>query len=603
MKKIKMLLKWIKPHIPVFLLVSFFAIFLPLTYSYVPQFIRYVFDIIGEVQDGENTLPVFLLNFFGSYTGIKCVIVVCLTLIIYQGLRGVFMFLNGYIKGKLSEGVSFDMRLKLYHKLQNLPASYYNNSDTGDLIQRCTSDIDTIRAFISNQLPNILYILTSILMGAFQMASINVGIMLITMICIPIEIVASIFFFRYVSKKFEEIEEHEAQMTSVLEGSINGVRVVKAFAKEKYEIDRFNKKSYTLSNENKKLNRIMGLYWGFSDGFVSLQYALTLGYCIYLAQSGLKSSDMIVCISYISMLVYPIRNLGRIISDFGKASVASKRIDEILSLDDEYKVNGTLKPEIKGNIEFKNVSFKFDDTNDHLLNDISFNIKAGETVAIVGKTGTGKSTIASILVRMLDYDKGSVLLDGVELKDIDKKWVRENVGIILQEPFLYQKTIYENIAIAKDNLSKEEVFKAAKIAAIHKDILGFEKGYETEVGEKGTTLSGGQKQRLSISRMLVLNKPIMIFDDSLSAVDTKTDLQIRNALHDCDQSLTSIIITHRITTAKEADKIIVLENGSISAIGKHDELASKPGLYKDLWDIQGDLEHEFVNMVNKTVSE
>ena len=237
------------------------------------------------------------------------------------------------------------------------------------------------------------------------------------------------------------------------------------------------------------------------------------------------------------------------------------------------------------------------------MNDISFNIKAGETVAIVGKTGTGKSTIASILVRMLDYDKGSVLLDGVELKDIDKKWVRENVGIILQEPFLYQKTIYENIAIAKDNLSKEEVFKAAKIAAIHKDILGFEKGYETEVGEKGTTLSGGQKQRLSISRMLVLNKPIMIFDDSLSAVDTKTDLQIRNALHDRDQSLTSIIITHRITTAKEADKIIVLENGSISAIGKHDELASKPGLYKDLWDIQGDLEHEFVNMVNKTVSE
>ena len=275
------------------------------------------------------------------------------------------------------------------------------------------------------------------------------------------------------------------------------VQFISDLVKEKYEIDRFNKKSYTLSNENKKLNRIMGLYWGFSDGFVSLQYALTLGYCIYLAQSGLKSSDMIVCISYISMLVYPIRNLGRIISDFGKASVASKRIDEILSLDDEYKVNGTLKPEIKGNIEFKNVSFKFDDTNDHLLNDISFNIKAGETVAIVGKTGTGKSTIASILVRMLDYDKGSVLLDGVELKDIDKKWVRENVGIILQEPFLYQKTIYENIAIAKDNLSKEEVFKAAKIAAIHKDILGFEKGYETEVGEKGTTLSGGQKQRLS----------------------------------------------------------------------------------------------------------
>lgn len=604
MKKIKLLLKWLKPHIPLFLIVSFFSIFIPLTYSYVPQFIKYVFDIIGSPQDGnKNTLPTFLLDFFREYTGIKCVIVVCVTLSLYQALRAIFMFLNGYIKGCFSESISYDMRVKLYGKLQNLPAQYFNSADTGDLIQRCTSDIDTIRAFLSNQLPSIIYILTSIIAGALQMASINVGIMLITMICIPVELISSIIFFRYVSKKFEEIEGYESKMTSVLESSINGVRVVKAFAKEKYEIDRFNKASSTLSNENKKLNKIMGLYWGLSDGFIQLQYALTLGYCIYLAKSGLEASDLIVCISYISMLVYPIRSLGRIISDFGKSTVASKRIEEILSIDDEFVINGTLKPEITGNIEFKNVSFKFNDTNEHLLNNISFKINAGSTVAIVGKTGTGKSTIANILVRMLDYDKGSVLIDNVELKDIDKKWIRENIGIILQEPFLYKKTIYENIAIAKNDLTKEEVFKAAKTAAIHKDILNFEKGYDTEVGEKGTTLSGGQKQRLSISRMLVLNKPIMIFDDSLSAVDTKTDLQIRNALHERDKTLTSIIITHRITTAKEADMIIVLEDGKVSAIGNHKELASKPGLYKDLWDIQGNLEGEFLSLVKKTVSE
>lgn len=602
MKKIKILMKWIKPHIPLFLLVSFFAIFLPLTYSYVPQFIRYVFNLIGE-ESGENTLPAFILRFFENYTGIKCIIVVCVTLVLFQGIRGILMFINGYVKGKLSESISYDMRIKLYQKMQNLPVSYHNNTDTGDLIQRCTSDIDTIRSFISNQLPDILYIFTSIISGAIQMASINIGIMLITMICFPISLIASIIFFKYVSKKFEEIEEYEAEMTSILEGSVNGVRVVKAFSCENYEIERFNAKSKKLSEENQKLNKKMGMYWGFSDGFTSLQYAITLGYCIYLASSGLKASDMIVCISYISMLVYPIRNLGRIISDFGKSSVAAKRIDDILTEKDEYVINGTLKPEIKGNIEFKNVSFKFDDTDKHLLNNISFQIKAGETIAIVGKTGTGKSTIANILVRMLEYDKGSVTIDGVELKDIDKKWLRENVGIILQEPFLYQKTIYENIAIAGKNISKDQVFAAAKTAAIHKDIISFEKGYETEVSEKGTTLSGGQKQRLSISRMLVLNKPIMIFDDSLSAVDTKTDLQIRNALHERDKELTSIIITHRITTAKEADKIIVLENGKISAIGKHEELASKPGIYKDLWDIQGDLEEEFINLVKKTVSE
>ena len=393
-------------------------------------------------------------------------------------------------------------------------------------------------------------------------------------------------------------------MTSVLEESVNGVRVVKAFAREDYEINRFNEKSETLSTENKKLSRIMGLYWGFSDGLVMLQYAATLGFCIYLAKSqSIGASDLITCISYISMLVYPIRNLGRIISDFGKASVASRRIDEILVLDDEYAINGTLKPEITGNIEFKNVKFKFDDTDKFLFDDITFSIKAGETIAFVGKTGSGKSTIASLLVRMNEYTEGSIKIDGTELKDIDKKWIRENIGIILQEPFLYQKTIYENIAIATKNVSKDKIYEAAKTAAIHSDILTFDKGYNTLVGEKGVTLSGGQKQRLSISRMLVLNKPIMIFDDSLSAVDTKTDLQIRNALKQKDDQLTSIIITHRITTAKEADKIIVIEDGKVTNIGTHEELAKVPGLYKDLWDIQGALESEFVNLVNKTVEE
>lgn len=601
--KIKLLFKWIKPHIPLFLLVSFFAMFLPLTYSYVPQFIRYVFDVLGETSEGKNTLPNFVLTFFGQFSAMKSIIVVSVTLALYQGLRGTLMFLNGYIKGKLSEGVAYDIRVSLYRKIQNLPSSYHNTVDTGDLIQRCTSDIDTIRGFISNHLPNIIYIITSIVSGAMQMASINVSIMLITLICLPVSLISSVIFFKYVSKKFEEIETHEAEMTSVLEETVNGIRVVKAFANEEYEINRFNTKCRKLSDENKKLSKVMGFYWGFSNGFVQLQYAITLSYCIYLAMSGLKASELIVCISYISMLVYPIRNLGRIISEFGKSGVSAKRIDEILRTNSEYVINGNLKPNITGNIEFKNVSFKFDDTDKHLLNDISFSIKAGETVAIVGKTGTGKSTIASILVRMLEYDKGSVTLDGVELKDIDKKWVRENIGIILQEPFLYQKTIYDNIRIAKSDASNEEVYKAAKIAAVHEDIVSFDKGYNTMVGEKGTTLSGGQKQRLSISRMLVLNKPVMIFDDSLSAVDTKTDLQIRNALKGRDESLTSIIITHRITTAKEADKIIVLENGKVSSIGTHQELSVVPGLYKELWDIQGALENEFIDLVKKTITE
>mgnify|MGYP003288666702 CR=1 FL=1 len=594
MKNARKLFKWLKPSFYLFLIVSLLSVLLPFTYSYVPQFIKYVFDHVLSNTDAPNTLPMFVQNFFAQYAGLKCVIIISLVLFIFQLVRGIFIFINGCIKGRLSENIAFDMRNKLYRHIQNLSYSYHNTVDTGDLIQRCTSDIDTIKSFISRQLPELFYIFASLIIGAIQMASINLSIMLVTLICLPITVGAGFIFFRVVNKRFEVVEEFESDMTSVLQEGVNGVRVVKAFAREKYEIDKFSKRSTKFRDENYKLSKTMALYWGFSDCFVSLQYAATIGFCIYLAKSGLSAGDMIACISYISMLVYPIRNLGRIISDFGKSTVAARRIDEVLKIDDEYVINGTEKPEITGNIKFQNVTFKFSDSDKYLFDDVSFEVKSGETIAIVGKTGTGKSTLANILVRMLEYSDGTILIDDVNLKDIDKHWLREHIGIILQDPFLYQKSIYENIAIACKNVSKDKVFNAAQIASIHDDILSFDEGYDTLVGEKGVTLSGGQKQRVAISRMLILNKPIIIFDDSLSAVDTRTDLQIRNALKLREEKLTSIIITHRITTAKEADKIIVLENGKISNIGTHEELSKVEGLYKSLWDIQGALEDAFL---------
>ena len=593
MKKTGKLLKWLKPSFGLFLLVSLLSIILPFTYSYVPQFIKYVFDHVLDQTSAPNTLPMFLQNFFAEYAGLKCVVIISLTLLIFQLLRGILLFINGCVKGRLSENIAFDMRNKLYRHIQDLSYSYHNNVDAGDLIQRCTSDIDTIKSFISRQLPELFYIFASLIIGAIQMATIDLRIMLVTLICLPVTVGAGMIFFKIVNKKFEIVEEYESEMTSVLQDGVNGVRVVKAFAREKYEIDKFSQKSKKFRDENYSLSKIMALYWGFSDGFVSLQYAATIGFCIYLAKNGLSAGDMIACISYISMLVYPIRNLGRIISDFGKSTVAANRIDEVLKIKDEYEVNGFEKPEITGNITFENVSFKFADSDKYLFDNVSFEINSGETIAIVGKTGTGKSTLANILVRMLEYDSGSIKLDGVDIKNIDKHWLRSHVGIILQDPFLYQKSIYDNIAIACNNISKEKVFAAAKVASIHDDILSFDEGYETLVGEKGVTLSGGQKQRVAISRMLILNKPIIIFDDSLSAVDTRTDLQIRNALKLREEKLTSIIITHRITTAKEADKIIVIENGKISNFGTHEELSKVEGLYKSLWDIQGALEDEF----------
>ena len=598
------LFKWAKNHIFIMIVIMILTIIIPVTYSYVPQFIKYVFDyVLLPNPEAQNTLPEFLKDFFSSFDKLQSVLVVGITLIIFQLIRGGLMFINGVLKGKFSEDIAYDMRTKLYKHIQDLSFSYHNHIDTGDFIQRCTSDIDTIKSFISAQLPEILYIFASFIAGAIQMATININIMFITLCVIPITVTGGFIYFKYVSKKFDEVEEYEANMTVTLQENVNGVRVVKAFAKEKHEIEKFNKRSEKFKKESFKLNKAMAFYWGFSDGITTLQYAVTIGYCIFLAREGMSTGDIIVCLSYISMLVYPIRSLGRIIGDFGKSTIAAKRIDDILLVDDEYKNDGYLETPIEGLIEFQNVSFKFDDTDKYLLNDVTFTINPGETVAIVGKTGCGKSTVANILVRLLDYNQGSIKLDGVELKEIKKKHVRENVGIILQDPFLYAKSVYENIGIALPSSNQDNIYNAAKTAAIHNDILNFDKGYNTLVGEKGVTLSGGQKQRIAIARMLVLNKPIIIFDDSLSALDTKTDLQIRNALKLRDEKMTSIIITHRITTAKEADKIIVLENGKVSEIGTHEELANKEGLYKSLWDIQGALESEFLKMVEKEVVE
>lgn len=600
----KKLLKWAKPFIFLLIIICVLTIVIPVTYSYVPQFTKYVFDniVIVNQEQQQNTLPSFLLNFFDSFDPIYALIVVGVSLIIFQVLRGGLMLLNGYLKGCFSEGIAQNMRNSLFKHIGNLSFSYHNNVDSGDLIQRCTSDIETIKTFISSQLPEILYIFASLISGAVQMATINVGIMLITLCVVPINLIISSIYFKYVSRKFDEIEKVEANMTTCIEENVNGARVVKAFAREKEEIEKFDKKNSNYKTEVEYLNSAMAWFWGISDGITILQYAVTIGYCIFLAEKGLVGpGDIIVCISYISMLVYPIRSLGRIIGNFGKSIVAARRVDEILTEPDEYIIDGTLMPEIKGNISFKNVNFTFDDATYPLLKNISFDIKAGETIAIVGKTGCGKSTVVHILERLLEYTEGSILIDGVELKDINKKHLRSNIGIVLQDPFLYNKNIFDNVKISAPNKTKEEVYNATMMAHVHNDILNFDKKYETIVGEKGVTLSGGQKQRLAIARMLILNKPVIIFDDSLSAVDTETDKAIRSSLKKMGREITTIIITHRITTAKEADKIIVLDNGCVADIGTHAELASREGLYASLWAIQGALEDEFLNLVEKEV--
>lgn len=569
------------------------------TYTYVPLFIKYIFSVLTNDGSFVN-LPEWLKSLFAlGGTPLMIVLFAGFGLAIYQLLRAIFKIVMGVYRNYVSEQVSVDLRKELYNHIQNLSYAYHNNVDRGDLIQRCTSDIDVVRNFLSRQMAEMLSVFAILGASVYQMYRINPMLTWVSLIIVPVAFTSSLWYFLYVQKKFAQIEESEAKLMTIIQENLAAVRVVKAFANEKHEIEKFLEQSIDYSERNLALNSTASFFWAFGDFSTIMQYLLTITVAIVIMKNNpgtVHSSDIIAILMLVGSYIWPVRGLGRIIGDVGKTSVAAYRLQEVFDIKDEFVDDGKLLPEIKGNIEFKNVWFKFEDAEEYLLRDFNVKINAGETVAIIGKTGSGKSTLAKILTRLHDYQKGSVLIDGVELKEINKKHVRRNIGLILQDPFLFSKTIYENIAITNKNVERGRVEQVAQLASMDHDIKGFEKGYETVVGERGATLSGGQKQRIAIARMLLDEKPILIFDDSLSALDSETDLMIRTALKR-HKTATMLIITHKITSAKQADKIVVIENGAVSQIGTHEELAKVDGLYKKLWDIQGELEAEFLKVV------
>lgn len=579
------------------------------TYSNVPLFTQYLIKTlvaqpgiaVGNVSVGEVNLPVFLLNYFAKTENVMEIVMrIAISLMVLQLFRFSLRFVELWTKGYLLERMGEKMRIRLYGHIQDLSYKFHNNTDTGDLIQRVTTDIESTTGFLSGRMLDVVHLLATLFFGAYQLILINSTMVWVTLAIVPFVAVSSIIYFLKIDKIFMNIEHMESKMITVVQENLSGTRVVKAFANEVYETEKMDIKNREYANELKRANKIVAVYWGAMDFIGINQYLVIIAIGVYFVQKGqMDAAGVVASLSLVGMLIWPVRGLGRIINDFGKALVASDRINEILSKPSEYNDDGTLTPEIKGNIEFKDVSFKFDDTNEHLLKKVSFKIEEGQTVAIIGRTGSGKSTIINLLLRMYEYQNGQIIVDGVSLKDIKKKHIRNQIGVVLQDPFLYSKTVFENIAIAHKNVDKDRIYRAAETAALEKDIKTFKQGYETIVGEKGTTLSGGQKQRVAIARVLVSDKPILIFDDALSAVDTKTDMMIREALLNKSYKNTTIIITHRITTAKEADVIIVLEQGHIEAIGTHEELSMTPGLYQKLWSIQGKLEKEFQELVER----
>ena len=569
-----------------------------------PLVIRLTIDSI--IGGKEIKAPVIVLRLIEAVGGISVLaknLWICgLLLILLSALNGIFTFLKGKWTATAAETTARNIRNNLYNHLQHVYYDYHVKAETGDLIQRCTSDVDTIRAFLAVQFVEIGRSLFMLTLAITIMMSLDVRMTLISMIVVPIIFIFAVVFFMRVKKAFLASDEAEGRLSTVLQENLTGVRVVRAFARQDYETDKFDVKNADYRDLTYNLLKLLAGYWSSSDLLCMLQIGTVLVFGSYWASIGrISLGTLIVFTTYESMLLWPVRQMGRILTDLGKSTVSLKRIEEILEQPIEESPESDVQPKIKGEVEFKNVTFGYD-VEKPVLKNVSFKVKAGQTVAILGPTGSGKTSLMHLLPRLYDFQGGSITIDGIDIRNIEKKWLRKNIGIVLQEPFLYSKSILENIGLAKDNALEEEVHQAAQTAAVHSVIQEFEKGYETLVGERGVTLSGGQKQRVAIARTLILDSPVLIFDDSLSAVDTETDTAIRKALKNRNKTATTFIISHRITTLSEADFIVVLNEGIVEQIGTHKELISKQGLYQRIWSIQNALEDGAAEVLAESVS-
>ncbi len=558
--------------------------------------------LFGETIDSllggaQSNLPAFFQSMMQAVGGREYLVrnlwIVGLILVGLNLFNGVFTYFKGRLTAVASENIALSIRDRLYAHLQHLPFSYHAKAETGDLIQRCTSDVETVRRFLSVQLVEAVNTVLMLAVAFSFLWNRNREITLFSMIMLPVLFTSAFIFFKRATLRFRSADESEGKMSAVLQENLTGMRVVRAFGCQQHEVEKFDAANADFRTKVFRLVRILAVYWSSADLMSTLQILLTLLLCITYAMRGeITVGTMVIFTSYVGMLLFPVRQLGRILSDAGKAKVSMHRIRQILEEPGEEPEPGALKPPLDGDIVFKDVVFSYDGSRP-VLDHLSCTVKAGQTVAILGSTGSGKSTMVHLLQRLFAPQSGSIEIGGIPIEKIDRKYLRSRVGLILQEPFLFSKSIRENVGIAKESPSQEEIDTVARTASAYGFIVDSERGYDTLVGERGVTLSGGQKQRIAIARTLIKENDILVFDDSLSAVDTQTDMQIRAALKERAHRLTTIIISHRITTLSEADYILVLDQGRVVDQGTHRELCARPGLYQRIHQIQTTLEEEF----------
>lgn len=574
-----------------YLIISAIATVLRVFTNFVtPQVIRFTVDsVIGDEPINFISPVMKIINMAGGREGIRENIWLSAAAVLVLALITCICDYIGRITvAKGSEGTIKKVRNSLYEHIQKLPYSFHVKNQTGDLIQRSTSDVEVLRNFIATQLAEMFRTITLIIVSLILMFAMNFKLSLIVLIFIPIIITYSTIFFGILSRKFLVADEAEGQLFSAAQENLTGVRVVRAFGREKYEIDKFRGKNGIFSDLWVKLGYQLGYYWGIGDLVTGTLIMTIIGAGIIQATKGaITLGEFLVFVSYTSMLAWPVRSFGRILGEVSKTRVSVDRICEILNEPEEYDNPQNIEPAMNKDIEFNNVTFRYEGSAP-VVENISFKVSAGTTFAILGGTGSGKTTLMHLLNRLYDLpeDGGSITIGGVDIRNIKREYLRKNIGMVLQEPFLFSRTIKENIGIVRTDADIGEIRKISSIAHVDESINNFSKGYDTMVGERGVTLSGGQKQRVAIARMLMQNTPVMVFDDSLSAVDSETDAKIRAALKSSRNNTTTILISHRITTLMQADVILVLDNGKISDMGTHDELISREGIYKSIYDVQ-----------------
>ena len=552
-----------------------------------PKIIQFTIDSVIDHQ--VSVLPSYL-EWMNAYTELFQKHMIYIAFIVLMVALAVAVLRYGY---EITNAVGSQKLIRRMHDtmfahLLRLPFSWYQENAAGDVLQRSTSDCDTVQSFLAEQMTTLLQILFTITLATYYMFRLNVRMAIFSFLFLPLFLTYSLFFYKRVGNTFEKMDEEEAKLSSITQENLTGIRVVRAFGREAHEKQRFEAQNEIYSNAWIRLLKILAGYWSSIDFLAYLQALLIILTGVYACIHGsLTVGGLVAFVSYNAMFIAPVRTLGRRLSQMSRANVAMDRIREVMNAPEEQDESKGKRPPMNRDIVFNHVHFAYDDVAD-VLKDVSFTVKAGTTVGILGATGSGKSTILYLLDRLYPLTDGSITIDGVDIREIDRAYLRTHIGLVLQDPFLFSRTLGENIRIARPSGTMDAVMDAADAAALSPAIAKFSKGYDTFVGERGVTLSGGQKQRTAIAQMLVRQPEIMAFDDSLSAVDAKTDALIRAQLKKRTGQATVFLIAHRIATLMDADQILVLDHGQIVERGSHEELLAKNGIYAHIYRLQKD---------------